>query len=137
MTVGRNPVRWGILATGEIAHSFSTDLSLLDSAEIVAVGSRSASSAEAFSAEFGTRNRHGSYQDLVKDLRSMSSTWPRRIPLTRRRADGHRGRQGGPVREAVHDERRGGGGGHRGGAIARDIPDGGDVAAFPSAHGAH
>jgi predicted dehydrogenase len=67
MTVRTNPIRWGILATGEIAHSFSTDLSLLDNAEIVAVGSRSASSAEAFGAEFGIRNRHGSYQDLVKD----------------------------------------------------------------------
>ena len=67
MTVQPDPIRWGILATGEIAHSFSTDLNLLDDAKIVAVGSRSASSAEAFGAEFGIQHRHGSYQDLVKD----------------------------------------------------------------------
>jgi predicted dehydrogenase len=67
MTVPADPIRWGILATGGIARSFSTDLSLLGDAETVAVGSRTASSAEAFGAEFGIPNRHGSYQDLVRD----------------------------------------------------------------------
>jgi predicted dehydrogenase len=67
MNSGTTPIRWGILATGGIAHSFATDLALLPDTEIVAVGSRTQSSAEAFGAEFGIPNRHGSYQALVED----------------------------------------------------------------------
>ncbi len=60
------PVRWGILATGKIAHSFAADLALVDDAELVAVGSRTAGSAEAFTATHGGRP-HGSYEALVAD----------------------------------------------------------------------
>jgi predicted dehydrogenase len=70
MNLRTRPIRWGILATGGIAHTFATDLGLLsgaEAAEIVAVGSRTKSAAEAFGAEFGIPNRHGSYQDLVDD----------------------------------------------------------------------
>jgi predicted dehydrogenase len=61
------PVRWGMLATGGIAHSFARDLALLPSAEIIAVGSRSAGPAEQFGDEFGVPHRHASYQALVED----------------------------------------------------------------------
>jgi predicted dehydrogenase len=61
------PTRWGILATGGIAHAFATDLAFLPSAEIVAVGSRSQASADAFADEFAIPNRHPSYQALVDD----------------------------------------------------------------------
>jgi predicted dehydrogenase len=67
MAARTTPIRWGILATGGIAHSFATDLSLLPGTEIVAVGSRTASRAEAFGAEFGIPHRHSSYEDLVGD----------------------------------------------------------------------
>ncbi|GAA1945444.1 Gfo/Idh/MocA family oxidoreductase [Nocardioides panacihumi] len=60
------PVRWGILATGKIAHTFARDLRLTPGAELVAVGSRRLASAEAFAAEHGGR-AHGSYEDLVAD----------------------------------------------------------------------
>lgn len=59
-------VRWGILATGAIARSFTRDL--LDAGHTVtAVGSRAPGAATAFAAEFGIPNAHGSYEDLVVD----------------------------------------------------------------------
>jgi predicted dehydrogenase len=61
------PIRWGLLATGGIAHTFAADLQLLDDCEIVAVGSRSQESADAFGAEFDVPRRHGSYAALAAD----------------------------------------------------------------------
>src|SRR6201987_5360441 len=61
------PVRWGILATGGIAHAFARDLALQPGGEVVAVGSRSQASAEEFGDEFGVPHRHASYQALVDD----------------------------------------------------------------------
>jgi predicted dehydrogenase len=61
------PVRWGILATGGIAHAFARDLALLPGCEVIAVGSRSRASADAFGDEFGVPHRHASYQALVDD----------------------------------------------------------------------
>lgn len=58
--------RWGILATGKIAHSFAADLALVPGAELVATGSRRLDSAQAFAAEHGGR-AHGSYEALVAD----------------------------------------------------------------------
>jgi predicted dehydrogenase len=65
-TPADRPVRWGILATGKIAHTFARDLALTPGAELAAVGSRRPESAEAFAAEHGGR-AHGSYEDLVAD----------------------------------------------------------------------
>jgi predicted dehydrogenase len=58
--------RWGILATGRIAHSFATNLREVPGAEITAVGSRSLAAAAAFAQEYGAR-AHASYEDLVAD----------------------------------------------------------------------
>lgn len=60
-------VRWGILATGDIAHQFAQSLALLDDAELVAVGSRREASARAFAEQYQIPNAHGSYQALVDD----------------------------------------------------------------------
>jgi predicted dehydrogenase len=60
-------IRWGIIATGGIARSFAEDLALLEDATLVAVGSRTAESAEAFGERFGVPNRHASYEALVND----------------------------------------------------------------------
>ncbi len=61
------PIRWGILATGKIAHSFARDLRLVPGAEIAAVGSRRPEQARAFAEEYGAAAAHGSYEDLVAD----------------------------------------------------------------------
>lgn len=60
-------IRWGILATGSIAHKFTTGLQHCADAEIVAVGSRSQASADAFADEFNIPRRHASYEALVTD----------------------------------------------------------------------
>ncbi|MBB6628629.1 Gfo/Idh/MocA family oxidoreductase [Nocardioides sp. KIGAM211] len=64
---GSSPTRWGILATGKIAHSFARDLALVPGAELAAVGSRREESAQAFAAEHGARTAHSSYEALVED----------------------------------------------------------------------
>jgi predicted dehydrogenase len=60
-------IRWGILATGKIAHSFARDLALVPGATLAAVGSRSDASARAFAAEHGAPVAHGSYVELAAD----------------------------------------------------------------------
>jgi predicted dehydrogenase len=67
MTAPDRSIRWGLLATGGIAHAFARDLALLPDAEIVAVGSRTQASADAFGDEFDVPHRHGSYEALVAD----------------------------------------------------------------------
>lgn len=58
-------IRWGILGTGAIAHAFAG--ALRDSADstVVAVGSRSLASADAFADRFDIARRYGSYADLA------------------------------------------------------------------------
>jgi len=60
-------IRWGILATGKIAHKFAKDLSILEDARIVAVGSRSIDKAKEFAQEYGIPKAYGSYEELAKD----------------------------------------------------------------------
>lgn len=60
-------IRWGIAATGGIAHGFATGLGETDDAETVAVASRTAARAEEFGAEFDTPHRHASYEALAAD----------------------------------------------------------------------
>lgn len=59
-------LRWGILATGGIAHAFASDLRTAG-LDLAAVGSRSAESSERFAAEYGIARAHGSYEALVSD----------------------------------------------------------------------
>jgi predicted dehydrogenase len=65
------PVRWGILATGKIAHSFAGDLALVPDNVLVAVGSRSPESAQAFAEQYSSPSApiraHPSYGDLADD----------------------------------------------------------------------
>lgn len=64
MTV--SPIRWGILGTGNIAKTFARGLASTPDAQLVACGSRSAASAEAFAKDFPCR-AHGSYAALCAD----------------------------------------------------------------------
>jgi predicted dehydrogenase len=61
------PVRWGIIGTGKIASTFARDLQLIDEGELVAVGSRSQASADAFGDEFNGARCFDSYEKLVSD----------------------------------------------------------------------
>ncbi len=67
MASGPGTWRWGIAGTGGIAASFTRDLALVPGAEVVAVGSRSSSTAEAFAATHGIARAHGSYDALASD----------------------------------------------------------------------
>lgn len=60
-------VRWGIMATGAIAHKFATGLQAVPEAELVAVGSRSQEAADRFADEFSAAHRHASYEALARD----------------------------------------------------------------------
>lgn len=55
------------MGCGKIAHRFATGLKALDDATLVATGSRTEENANAFADEYGTPNRHGSYEALADD----------------------------------------------------------------------
>ncbi|MDX9973189.1 MAG: Gfo/Idh/MocA family oxidoreductase, partial [FCB group bacterium] len=61
------PIRWGILGTGSIAHKFADGLRAVADADLVAVGSRTQRTADAFGDEFDVPKRHASYEGLVAD----------------------------------------------------------------------
>lgn len=60
-------IRWGILATGSIAATFTEDLLTLDDAEVVAVGSRTAGAAREFADRYGIPRAYGSWAGLAAD----------------------------------------------------------------------
>jgi len=60
-------IRWGILGAGRIARKFASDFSLVEGAEIIAVGSRSQESADQFAMEFPVKYRHNSYEALAEN----------------------------------------------------------------------
>lgn len=59
-------LRWGILATGGIAHAFARDLRTAGR-DVTAVGSRTPESARRFADEYGIPHAHGSYEQLAAD----------------------------------------------------------------------
>ena len=69
LRTGLRTVGWGVLATGRIAQGFARDLREVPGARLVAVGSRSQSSADRFAAEYGDADcrAHDSYGALVED----------------------------------------------------------------------
>jgi predicted dehydrogenase len=60
-------VRWGILATGNIAGVFAEDLARVPDAELVAVGSRTPQAAQAFADRYRIPHAHGSWAQLAAD----------------------------------------------------------------------
>jgi predicted dehydrogenase/aryl-alcohol dehydrogenase-like predicted oxidoreductase len=60
-------LRWGIIGTGAIAHTFARGVKHSQRGELVAVGSRRQESADAFAKEFGLPRAHGSYEALLAD----------------------------------------------------------------------
>jgi predicted dehydrogenase len=65
--VADRPIRWGILATGGIAASFTEDLLDVPGAEVVAVASRTEEGARAFADRFGVPRAYGSWRELAAD----------------------------------------------------------------------
>jgi predicted dehydrogenase len=61
------PVRWGILSTGAIAHSFVQDLLLMPDAEVLAVGSRAQVTADAFAQQYEIPRAYGDWDSLAAD----------------------------------------------------------------------
>lgn len=59
-------LRWGILSTGRIAHTFAEGLEVLPDQHVAAVGSRSLASAERMAGQYGAR-AHASYEALAAD----------------------------------------------------------------------
>jgi predicted dehydrogenase len=60
-------LNWGIISTGRIAAEFAIDVAKSERGRVVAVGSRSAESAQKFSAAHGGVRAHGSYEALLAD----------------------------------------------------------------------
>jgi predicted dehydrogenase len=60
-------LRWGILGTGRIAGEFAEGLKALQDAELVAVGSRTQATADAFADRFKISRRHPTYEALATD----------------------------------------------------------------------
>jgi predicted dehydrogenase len=58
---------WGILAPGNIAGKFATELLQLDNARVYAVGSRNGERAKEFAKTFGAERYYDNYNDLVAD----------------------------------------------------------------------
>ena len=67
MSLSPAPIRWGILSTGHIAEGFVLDLQHLTDHRVVAVGSRTLASANAFADRFHIPHRFGSYFELVNN----------------------------------------------------------------------
>ncbi len=60
-------IKWGILSTGRIAHTFATALQVVPDSELYAVGSRNIETALKFASEFSIPKAYGSYEELVND----------------------------------------------------------------------
>jgi predicted dehydrogenase len=58
-------IRWGIVATGDIAHRFAQAVKRVEDAELVAVASRKQETADKFADEFDIPRRFASYEDLA------------------------------------------------------------------------
>lgn len=61
------PIRWGILATGQIATTFVEDLRRVPDAEVVAVGSRTQAAADAFARRYAIPRGYGDWASLAAD----------------------------------------------------------------------
>jgi len=79
-------IRWGILSTGHISGKFAEALSLLPEAEIRAVASRNAGTAEKFAKEHGYGKPMAPIQSWRMILRLMWSTSELHIHFTWRTA---------------------------------------------------
>ena len=80
------PIRFGILSTGTIAHKMARTLPMVPEAQLLAVGSRTQANADAFAAEFGIPRAYGSMEALLADpdidAVYVASPHPQHKPMT-------------------------------------------------------
>ncbi|MEQ1584628.1 MAG: Gfo/Idh/MocA family oxidoreductase [Cyclobacteriaceae bacterium] len=60
-------IRWGILGCGKIARKFAADLKWVHDVELIAIGAREQTTADAFANDFPAKYVHGSYEALVSN----------------------------------------------------------------------
>lgn len=65
-TKTKRMIKWGIVGAGNIAHSFSKDLALVNGGELTSVASRDLEKAKSFAAAYGAPNAYGSYEALFE-----------------------------------------------------------------------
>lgn len=59
-------IKWGVIGTGKIAHTFLEALSQSEDAELCAVASRTEEKAKAFAEKYGFAEYYGSYRELAE-----------------------------------------------------------------------
>lgn len=78
-------LKWGIIGTGNIAHTFAKALQVAKKGKLVAVGSRSMESAQKFGQEFNVEHCFGNYGDLLAsdkvDIVYVSTPHPQHFEL--------------------------------------------------------
>lgn len=62
-----DPIKWGVLGPGRIAHKFAEGLRHVRGGRLTAVGSRNLSRAKDFAAMYHAPKAYGSYEELVSD----------------------------------------------------------------------
>ena len=62
-----NKIKWGIIGTGKIAHTFAEALRGTEDVQLCAVASRTLEKAQKFADEFGFEKAYGSYSELAED----------------------------------------------------------------------
>lgn len=62
-----NTIKWAVLGTGKIAHTFAEALKGCADAELYAVSSRSLEKAEKFAEEYGFAKAYGDYAEMARD----------------------------------------------------------------------
>ncbi len=60
-------IKWGIISTGNIAHSFTQDFKFVNNGELVAVASRSKEKATQFANQYNIPKAYGDYDNLFED----------------------------------------------------------------------
>lgn len=77
-------INWAILGTGRMAQSFATAMAEVEDARLLAVGSRSESTAKEFAGQFGIPNACGSYAEALthKDVDIVYIATPHSLHAT-------------------------------------------------------
>ena len=60
-------IKWGIISTGNIAHSFAQDFEYINNGVVTAVASRSGEKAKKFASKYGIQKAYGACDELFAD----------------------------------------------------------------------